>query len=322
MIATWPRAHPAAGACAVMKAAPEHFRVTELPGARPAGDGEHLFLKLRKTGLTTVAVAEWLATAFGVPTVAVGYAGMKDKRAVTEQWFSVHTPAAAAALPARPEVTLLESARHRRKLRRGDLAGNRFELRLTDVRGDAWESRLAEVREHGVPNYFGAQRFGRDNVEQASAWLGQQRRRRLGAFRRGLYLSVLRSFLFNEVLGARVRAGLWDSWLPGDVPVTLPGSGAGTAPSGPLWGRGRSPAAERAAAIEAEALAPHRALCDGLEHAGPTQERRSLVLRADDLTWQRDADQVLLTFSLPAGCYATALLGEVFELSEPVALAS
>ncbi|MEQ8857863.1 MAG: tRNA pseudouridine(13) synthase TruD [Pseudomonadales bacterium] len=323
MTACWPRARSAVGARAVLKASAEDFRVTELPAFRPEGDGEHLYLHLRKTDLTTPAVADWLAQVFGVPGVAVGYAGMKDRRAVTTQWFSVHTAQDAEALTARSGVALLASARHRRKLRRGELAGNRFQVRLTEVQGDAWADGLAWLARRGAPNYFGAQRFGGDNLIRARAWLAARRPRRVGVFRQGLYLSVLRSFLFNEVLAARVRAGVWDVCLAGDVPVALPTPDLAAAdvppevPSGPLWGRGRPPVGGAAAAFETEALAGHAALREGLEHAGLSQERRSLVLRAPDLAWRSDGDSVEVEFSLPAGGYATTLLAEAFDLVLP-----
>ncbi|MDZ7667925.1 MAG: tRNA pseudouridine(13) synthase TruD [Gammaproteobacteria bacterium] len=328
MTAPWPRARPEAGNRAVVKTTAEDFQVVELPAVAPCGSGEHLWLNVRKRGLSTAAAAEWLAAAFAVPETAVGYAGMKDKHAVTEQWFSVQTPRDADGLPAHPDIELLAAARHSRKLRRGDLAGNRFRIRLRAVAGETWPAALAAARDAGVPNYFGSQRFGRDNLERARRWLPARRRRRLSAFRRGLYLSVLRSFLFNEVLAWRVANGSWNEIVPGERPLDLPAPaqaagcagadrpGAEQVPSGPLWGRGRPAVTDAALAMESRALAPHGALCEGLEHAGLRQERRSLVLRAADLSWHADADALEVSFSLPPGTYATALLGEAFTLSD------
>lgn len=322
MTPSWPRAHAAAAGCAVIKAVAEDFQVVELADDEPCGEGEHLWLRVRKTGLATPEVARWLAATFAVPESAVGYAGMKDKRAVTEQWFSVHTPRGADVLPARDDVEICAAGRHRRKLRRGELAGNAFRLRLTGVTGGAWSERLAAVREAGVPNYFGAQRFGRDNLEQARGWLDQRRRRRLPAFRRGLYLSVLRSFLFNEVLAARVAAGTWRECLPGEAAVTLPAPASRAVPSGPLWGRGRSAAQAQALDVEAAALAPYPEIREGLEHAGLGQERRALVLEPAELDWQASGNVVEIAFRLPPGTYATAVLGEVFDLREALGAAA
>jgi len=314
MIRTWPRARAVVGDRAVIKATAADFRVDEQPSVTPAGDGEHLWLRLEKTGRSTGEVARWLADTCRVPEHAVGYAGMKDKHAVTAQWFSVHTPGDATVLPAADGIRLLASARHRRKLRRGELAGNRFELRLREVVGSSWADGLCALRDSGAPNYFGPQRFGSVNLVNAEAWLAGRRggRRRLPAFRRGLYLSVLRSFLFNEVLAARVRAGTWQQLIAGDLPDCRRNAAL---PTGPLWGRGRSPATAEAARVEEAALAPHGAIREGLEHAGLAQERRSLVLRAPDLEWARTGAELTLSFTLPPGTYATALLGEVFELA-------
>ncbi len=315
----WPRARAGIESRAVMKLHPEDFRVDEVAGFTPTGEGEHLYLRIEKTGAATSELARALARAFAVPDASVGYAGMKDRHAVTTQWFSIqtpldHPPGGALALPDFTGVRVLEACRHRRKLRRGELAGNRFRIRLRRVTGETWPGRLEALRSGGAPNYFGPQRFGGDNLAAARAWLGERRRRRLGAFRSGLYLSVLRSLLFNEVLAARVRAGTWNRVLPGEVTQDDP---AGTPrPTGPLWGRGRSAAAAEALAVEQGALAPHAELCEGLEHAGLRQARRVLVLEAADLGWERDGDQLELTFALPAGGYATTFLAEAFDLQD------
>jgi len=318
----WPSARPPAGDRAVLKAVPEDFRVVELPAFEFEGAGEHLLLRVQKIGRGTAEVARDLARALGVADVAVGYAGMKDKDAVTEQWFSVHTPRGAADLAPLEGVRVLEEARHRRKLRRGELAGNAFEVRLRHVVGDQWNDRLEDIRCAGVPNYFGPQRFGTDNLANARSWLANRRRQRVGAFRSGLYLSVLRSYLFNETLAARVRDGSWNRPLGGDVMMPLPasltepaGPALRCAATGPLWGRGRSPVSDVSLAVERAALAPHREICLGLEHAGLTQQRRSLELHAVELSWQRQGDDLELSFALPPGGYATTLLGDAFDLA-------
>lgn len=325
MTNTWPRQRREVVASALFKASPQDFRVVELPETRDASGGEHLYLRIEKTDLTTVEVARWLAASFRVPEVAVGYAGLKDKRAVTEQWFSVHTPLEADALPARDGVRLRAAQRGPRKLRRGQLGGNRFRVCLRRVTGDGGQerlaerlaSRLADLSSEGVPNYFGPQRFGGDNLSRAREWLARRPRGGARGFRRGLHLSVLRSFLFNEVLAARVADGSWSRLIDGDAPMPLPrpeGVDGPSVPTGPLWGRGRSAATGAALEIERAALAAHRDVCDGLEHAGLTQERRSLVLKPAGLSWQQSGADLELTFTLPPGGYATSLLAEVFDL--------
>ena len=329
-----PRAHGAPPVRGVLRAEPEHFQVDELPLAAPDDDGTHAWLEVRKRGANTQWVAAALARHAGVPLVDVGFAGLKDRHAVTTQWFSV-------ALQGRPEpdwtrleepgVTVLQTRRGRRKLRRGELAGNRFRLRVSALEGDldALAARLETVAAAGVPNYFGAQRFGHDggNLEQARAMF-EKRSRVRDRHRRGLYLSAARSLLFNRVLAWRVRGECWSRVLPGDVLVDadgivgLPGEALPDEPrrvqalasllvhpSGPLWGRGRPLVSGETLALECEALAALAAWQTALEHAGLAQERRALRVAASELRWDIDrrAEALDVAFSLPAGAYATGV---------------
>jgi tRNA pseudouridine13 synthase len=204
---------------------------------------------------------------------------------------------------------VLADGRGERKLRRGELAGNRFEIRLRELSGADWHDRLGRVFESGAPNYFGPQRFGGDNLERALAWLPVRRRRTISPFKRGLYLSVLRSLLFNAILARRVQDRTWRTLLPGDV--DLDGM-----PTAPLWGRGRSATGGAALEAESAALAPYADVLDGLEHAGVEQARRSLVLVPRNAWVAEEEDTVRLGFELPPGAYATSLLREAFDLGE------
>ncbi len=233
---------------------------------------------------------------------------MKDKRAVARQWFSVRTPLGPEVAEG-SGVAVLAAGRHERKLRRGELAGNRFKIRLREVSGADWRERLGRVLESGAPNYFGPQRFGGDNLERALAWLPVRRRRSISPFRRGLYLSVLRSLLFNAILARRVRDRTWRTLLPGDVDLE-------EMPTAPLWGRGRSATAGTALDVERAALEPFADVLDGLEHAGVAQARRSLVLLPRNARVSEDEGGVSLSFELPPGGYATSLLREAFDLGE------
>ncbi len=314
----WPRAYPDTGASAMLKSLNEDFTVTELPLQLPTGEGEHLWLDVEKSGANTAFVAQHLAEAAGVQARDVGYAGLKDRYAVTRQWFSIYLPKGETpdltALQ-HPEFKVLRQSRHVKKLRPGDLLGNRFHIVLRDVQGDrgAIEANLLAVVAQGVPNYFGAQRFGFDggNVAQGQAMLARQIRVR-NPKKKGLYLSAVRSFVFNEVLAQRIQQGLWGKTLPGDV---LDDAGR---PTGPLWGRGRVSTTDEAQALENSVAARHAALCDGMEHAGLDQARRALVTSPVDLSWAwPQAHQLVLMFSLPAGNYATAVLNEVLVTNEP-----
>ena len=308
----WPRASGEPTLAVQFKTRAEEFRVVETLAIAPSGTGEHLFLEIEKTDLATVEVANRLARLSGVPVADVGYAGMKDKRAVASQWFSVP----ARELPAERigfaegdrTLRVLNQSRNEKKLRRGQVSRNSFTILLRGVPRDGWQGALERAGTTGVPNYFGPQRFGRENMTRAREWLPVRRKKRISGFKKGLYLSVLRSYLFNEVLAARVTAGNRRDEVDGDVIV------AGS-PSGPLWGRGRSPARGLAREIENSAIAAHEEICAGLEHAGLTQQRRGLVLKIQGFDWERvDADAVRVSFSLPAGGYATCFLGEIFDL--------
>jgi tRNA pseudouridine13 synthase len=190
---------------------------------------------------------------------------------------------------------VLTQSRHVKKLRPGDLQGNRFCIVLREVSGnpEAIEANLQAVASQGVPNYFGAQRFGFEggNVEQGRAMLAREIRVRHPK-KKGLYLSAVRSFVFNEVLALRIQQGLWGQTLPGDV---LDDAGQ---PTGPLWGRGRVPTTDQAQALENGVAARH----------------------ATSWAWPQ-ADQLVLSFSLPAGSYATAVLNEILRTTEPERLA-
>ncbi|MDY0746361.1 tRNA pseudouridine(13) synthase TruD [Paucibacter sp. R3-3] len=314
----WPNAYPASGASATLKLLNEDFIVTELPLQLPSGAGEHIWLDIEKNGANTAYIALQLADATGVQEKDVGYAGLKDRYAITRQWFSIYLPKGETpdlTLLQHPEFKVLSQSRHVKKLRPGDLQGNRFRIVLRDVTGDrdAIEANLKAVASQGVPNYFGAQRFGFEggNVEQGRAMLAREIRVR-NPKKKGIYLSAVRSFVFNEVLALRIQQGLWGKSLPGDV---MDEAGR---PTGPLWGRGRVSSADQAQALEMGVAERHAALCDGMEHAGLDQERRALVASPAEMSWEwLQADQLVLTFSLPAGNYATSVLNEILRTTEP-----
>ena len=318
----WPNAYPASGANATLKLLNEDFIVTELPLQLPSGEGEHIWLDIEKNGANTAFVAQQLAEAASVQERDVGYAGLKDRYAITRQWFSIYLPNGNGKGET-PDLTLLQHAefkvlsqsRHVKKLRPGDLQGNRFRIVLRDVTGDseAMEANLKAVASNGVPNYFGAQRFGHDggNIEQGRAMLAREIRVR-NPKKKGIYLSAVRSFVFNEVLALRIQQGLWGKTLPGDV---MDEAGR---PTGPLWGRGRVTTTDQAQALENGVAERHATLCDGMEHAGLDQARRALVASPVDMSWEwPQANQLVLTFSLSAGTYATSVLNEILRTTEP-----
>ena len=333
-----PRAHGDAVLSARFRTTPEDFQVEEQPSFEPTGEGEHLLLTVEKRGLNTVFVAKRLAAWGGIAEMGVGYAGMKDRHAVTRQRFSVHFPKRVS-----PDIGLLESDElrvlahcwHNRKLSRGALAGNRFVLVLREVAGEraAIEQRLQLIGQHGLANYFGEQRFGRDgdNVEAALRMFAGDRVRRE---QRSIYLSAARSEIFNAVLARRIEAGNWNTGAEGEVwmldgtqsvfgPEPLDDALRQRAadqdihPTGPMWGVGELRSGYAARALEQQAAAPYAALCAGLEAAGLKQERRALRVRVRDLQWQWPVPDCLeLRFALLPGAYATELLAELGPVSD------
>lgn len=334
----WSRAWGEPPVIATLRSSPEDFAVEELLGFEPDGTGEHAWLWIEKRNLNTVDAARRIARFAGVREGDVSYAGLKDRQAVTRQWLSIHLPGRGVDWSAweDADLQLLRCERHSRKLRRGTHRGNRFRLVLRDVVGhsDALRERAALIASEGVPNYYGPQRFGRQgaNIEAARQWLAEGRPRRARHLQ-SLWLSSLRSLVFNDVLDQRVRDGSWREALPGELYI-LAGSNSvflddGDAAlstrlatgdihaSGPLVGRpGKLQPANAAAALEAEALQPHAELIDALATAGLSAERRALRLMSADLAvMEREAGVWQLDFSLPRGCFATSLVRELAALS-------
>jgi len=230
------------------------------------------------------------------------------------------------------DVQVLEVIRNARKLRRGTLTGNRFQLtvREFDVDPLLLDARMQSILEQGVPNYFGSQRFGRAGSNLDSA-LQMFEGRRVKREQRSHYLSAARSMLFNKVLSDRVSEASWNQLLDGEV-CMLAGSRGFFAsdevdgqleqrllekdihPSGPLWGKGDLPSKNKAGELENASLADLSEWRDGLEKAGLKMERRSLRLIVGDLQWEYADKTLVLKFSLPAGCFATAVLREIVEV--------
>ena len=333
-----PYAHGGPAGRGRLRATEQDFRVDEVLGFDPAGHGEHLFLRLRQTGCNTPWVAGRLARWARRPAADVSFAGLKDRHAVTEQWFSVRCPGGRHPDPATldvPGVEVVGFSLHDRKLRRGALRGNRFAITIRDLAADAalLEERLATVASGGVPNVFGPQRFGRDlgNLRSAEAWFGGGPAP--SRAERGYALSAARSLIFNAVAARRVARGDWDTAGAGE-PVQLDGRGswfiadAGDPalpgrlarlevhPTGPLWGRGQLPGHGPGTALEQSVAAIHGVFATGLEQQGLDQERRALRLPVRELTWSVGRAVLELGFFLPAGAYATAVLRELVDCDE------
>ncbi len=315
---------------------PPTSRSQEVLGFAPDGAGDHLLLWVRKTDQNTEWVARRLAEVAGVAERDLGYAGLKDRRAVTSQWFTLPRPRDGDpdwSPLAAERIEVLEVHPHRRKLRRGALAGNRFRIRVRDwsVTPERLAGRIASIRAAGVPNYFGEQRFGRGgaNLARAEA-LFRGAIRRPSRHQQGLWLSAARSQVFNLVLAERIGRADWDLPLAGDC-LNLNGSHAffpaeviddtlrerasrlDLHPTGPLWGHGEPPTAGAVRALEDSTAARFPGWPEGLARYGLVQERRALRVPVPDLAWGESESGVELRFQLPAGSYATAVLRELMD---------
>ncbi len=315
-------------ATALSRVSDDDFKVEEITAVRPSGSGEHLLVKVRKRGANTQWVARSLASRAGVGIRDIGFAGLKDRHAVTEQWFSIHVPGrdVTSDALAGDDYEILERVRHTRKIRRGALRGNRFEIILRNVEGNrrTLEERLCCLGSRGAPNYFGSQRFGRDGSNLAPPGT----KRRLS----GIRLSAYRSFLFNAVLSRRVEDGTWERALPGDCllldgtqrfftveavdeELTERARRLDVHPTGAMWGRGEPASGMAVADMERGVAAEWQGFSAVLESQGLRQDRRALRMRVLDLDWRwADSRSLVLMFTLPRGSYATALLREMVVL--------
>ena len=326
---------------ALIRSCPEDFQVREQLGFELSGQGEHVFLHLQKRELNTMDLLQRVSRISGVAPRDIGISGLKDRNALTCQWFSVGLAGKPepdwVLLEANGDVQVLAVTRHQRKLRRGVHRGNQFTLVLRELQGQrhALEQRLEQVRSAGAPNYFGEQRFGRSGstLTQARQWMATGARR-VSRNKRGLYLSALRSQLFNVLLAERVSAGSWDTVLDGDVcilhgtrshfcceqvdeDIRMRAAAGDLHPALPLWGGGKSAAGELRVRQQAESLSEHAVTCEFLEQAGLDLAWRATRVLADDFCWRFcDDGSLQLDFVLGAGSYATALLAELVQYNE------
>lgn len=316
---------------ALLRQQADDFIVEEQLNFSPSGAGEHILLYIEKTGQNTQYVAKQLAELTGLRARDISYAGLKDRHAVTRQWFCFKWP---IKQPldwqswALEGCTVLDMQRHYRKLRLGALKANHFNIRLRSVSDSADILRRAAQVSSGVPNYYGEQRFG---INGGNLTLAQQlfdgqsiTDRKL----RGLALSAARSFVFNQQVSARIAAGSFNRVLDGDV-LQLNGSGSVfRAPqadstlqqrcneqdvhiTASLAGMGEPMVTGVAAAFEQQVLQQHSALVQGLIDYRLKTERRAIRLLPQQLTLRPQGDDICLSFALPAGCFATSVLREL-----------
>ena len=337
-IPDWPCFLGAPLAEGVTRTHPEDFIVEEITRVHPAGEGSHLWLWVEKSSANTDWVAKELARVTDCVPRDVGYAGLKDRHAITRQWFSI--PFNSTTLENLENagiegVKILETRQHTRKLKRGTLDGNRFHLKIRHFKGDQsqTELRLQKIKSTGVPNYFGPQRFGHrgQNVERGLNLL--ENKTRLPRNKRSIYLSAIRSYLFNQVLAERVRKGTWNKIIDGDLAM-LDGTQSifscekpdvdiedrvrrlDIHPTGPMPGEKGTQPTGLAMDMEQAVLGNWPQLTGVLESQRVQASRRALRLCPADLEWSFNGKALEMMFTLPPGTYATTVLREVLVFTD------
>ena len=326
------------GSGGAVRAVPEDFRVDEIPAYLPSGAGPHLYLHVEKRGRTTRDVVRALARALGVPDRDAGFAGMKDKDAVTTQWLSFPVakdpdPAALAG----PGLRVLAVSRHGNKLRTGHVRANVFSIVVRG--GDAARARAvaAALGARGLPNFFGPQRFGTEgrNAEVGRALLvgpetPEVRRAGRDRFLRRLSLSAYQALLFNRWLAERMADGLFAAALGGDVMKKLETGGLfecadpavdgprvaafEISPAGPMFGHKLRAASGDALAREERLLAAEGITLTAFAKGGGEAEGTRRAARLPVSVAIEDVPEgYRARFELPKGSYATVVLGELVK---------
>jgi tRNA pseudouridine13 synthase len=332
-----------------IKSAPEDFEVEEIPAYKAAGTGDFLFLWIEKRDMGAEYFQRQIANRLQIAVGEVGTAGLKDRHAITRQMVSV--PSRAESLLGqldRDGIRVLEVSRHTNKLKPGHLHGNRFRILIRNPLPGAPERLqpvLTRIRDLGLPNYYGHQRFGREGetVNQGFALLRGQpqpisedgrRPNRRSPFLRKLALSAAQSSLFNHYLAKRLVDGLLRVVLQGDVMAKWPVGGMfqatelakeqerfdkrETIHAGPMFGKKTFPASEEAATREALILQEAGLTVHSFHGFGKLLQgtRRHNLIYVDDLDALVEPEGVRLSFTLPAGSYATVLLREICKSAD------
>ena len=309
------------------------FKVDEDLGFEPDGEGEHLLLQIEKVGLSTHELIDRIAADFKLKPRDIGYSGLKDRHAVTRQWLSLRLPGQSGHenAPESADYRILKQGLHRRKLKPGTHRRNHFEVTIRNLSAfsSVTQNQIDLIRCKGMANYFGQQRFGskQDNVGRALGVFGSERKtRKISRSKKSLYLSALRSHLFNQILSRRIEAGYWSEPADGDV-FMLAGSQSifyepinqdlidrfdqqDISSTVSLYGTGNRMLEGRALALEDQVLAEFEEIRDCL-----SQQKTHLAMRATRVVVENlkfaysDAEQTLtIVATLPRGSYFTTLL--------------
>lgn len=333
-----------------LKTTSQDFYVEEELGFEPEGKGEHLYLFIEKQGVNTEFLARQIAKHANIAANKVTYSGVKDRHAVTRQWFCLHVlnqqldgaelmQAIGEELNDEESIKLVQMARHPRKLKVGVHKTNRFVLRVRHLSGniDDLKDRLALVALEGVPNYFGPQRFGIEgnNLVQGQAWLAKEPspKKRLTKTE-SFWLSAIRSWFFNQALSDQVASGLWGQVFIDDR-VQLQGTQSAFKvdeidahllrrlhqldlhPQLPLVNTG---ALGDTSVLRAHSMSQSwqqdEALLAQLNRLSLGREQRATRVIPENMVWELLNDQLIVQFSLPKGSFATSVLRELIDFTD------
>jgi tRNA pseudouridine13 synthase len=323
-----------------IKEKPENFVVEEIPAYQPEGEGEHLFIHLTKTGITTKEVHKRLARLFNVPPKNVNYAGIKDKNAVASQYYSVwlnnkEDKDIAFKLEDELPVKINSLGFHKRKIKQGHLKGNAFNIIITGLEYPVEEAVMKTreiveiIHRKGLPNFYGHQRFG---IEQDNALKGYElikgENKIKNKWLRKFLLSAYQSYLFNYYLVKRMNKGLYEKMLTGDVAKKHDTGGIFVAEdaeqeqkrlenkeicyTGPMYGKKMKPASGESGRLEEDVLSDNQITGEEIQHAGLTGTRRQGII-VPHIEYEGEENGVRLRFTLPKGAYATIVLREFMK---------
>jgi len=328
-------------ASGLLKFRPEDFRVDEILGFLPSGEGEHLFLRIEKSNLTTFDLIDRVATDFNLKQRDVGYSGLKDKQAITRQWLSLHLPGKMRdfQMPPVDGYQVLDQGWNHKKLKPGTHCANTFEVIIRDVAvfDDQSLKQIESIKKEGMANYFGQQRFGEqaDNVKRAlQVFANPRKTRKLTRSKKSLYISALRSHLFNQILSRRIENGHWLEPLPGDV-FMLAGSRSvfssalndeiisryrefDISSTASLAGEGDNQISGLAKEIEDIIYADNTDALECLYRLKAKQQMRALRVKVEDFHVEFNGDDQTLVIQarLPRGCYFTTLLNHFINTDQ------
>ena len=316
---------------AKIKMKPCDFKVYENLKYSFAGVGEHYVYKVRKTGENTQFVANELARFANTNPKNIGFAGLKDRHAVTEQWFSIYVPknrefSLDKFQKSYTNIQIIEKNKHNKKIKKGDVSYNTFNIKIRNISNlDDVVKKINFVKTSGFPNYFGPQRFGKDNANIQSAL--ELNQRRVSKNLKSIYLSAIRSYFFNEILSERIHRNIHRTELDGDFYLKAKDfednqfmldylqdtQDKSFFLTGSLLGDNRPEKINDIGLLENGIISKNRDLFNIIKCNRMQLSQRLLIIKPMNLSYYIDLDSICIKFDLPSGVYATSLMRELFK---------